>query len=430
MSEAQERSAEDTAMARDADHPDRAAHPDHAAHADRAPLAERAAHTDHTDRADRGDRSDQQRGDRDQHGGGLQGLIRRLIARALQMRLVRAYLRYSEHRGPGLADSITYRALFSVFAGVLLGFSLAALWLGGNPDALRALTDSLDSVIPGLTDVVDPSDVEAPAGFTIVGIVSLVGLVGAAISAITSLRTALRLIADEIHDDGFFLWVLLRNLLVAVGFGGLLAVSAALSVLASLGVAAVASWFGISTSGATDVVTRIIGVVVVFAIDTVAIALVFRLLSGVRAPARALWVGAMLGGAGLTVLQELSGLFVRGATSNPLLASFASLIALLLWFNLSAQVILLASSYIVVATDEAHDRVRERHGATTFAQYRRRRAEDLVQVATRELRAAQEAERQEAEKNALADEQREEKEARKEEEKEEKEDGREEKERG
>jgi membrane protein len=92
------------------------------------------------------------------------------------------------------------------------------------------------------------------------------------------------------------------------------------------------------------------------------------------------------------VLQELSGLFVRGATSNPLLATFAALIALLLWFNLSAQVILLASSYIITATAEAKDRVRERYGAETLAQHRRRRAEDVLHAATRELRAAEEAE--------------------------------------
>ena len=32
-----------------------------------------------------------------------------------------------------LADSVTYRTLFSVFAGVLLGFSIAGLVLAGNP---------------------------------------------------------------------------------------------------------------------------------------------------------------------------------------------------------------------------------------------------------------------------------------------------------
>lgn len=328
---------------------------------------------------------------------GLKGLVQRLTALALQLRLVRAYLRYSEHRGPALADSVTYRALFSVFAGVLLGFSFAALWLGGNPEAMAALTEALNSVVPGLSDVVDPASISAPTSFTVVGIVSLIGLVGAAISAIGSLRTALRILADELHDDGFFLWVLLRNLLVAVAFGGLLALAAVLSVAGTFGISAVASWIGIPAgSEVTSWLTRALGLLAVFAIDTVAVALVFRLLSGVTAPARALWTGAMLGGLGLTVLQELSGLFVRGATANPLLASFAALIALLLWFNLSAQVILLSGSYIVTATAEARDRVRQRYGAATLAQHRRRRAEDLLHAATRELRAAQEAERREA----------------------------------
>ena len=219
--------------------------------------------------------------------GGVRGLVQRLIALALQLRIVRAYLRYTGNRGPALADSITYRALFSLAAAVLLGFSLAGLWLGGNPEALSALSAALERVIPGITEVIDPARVAAPAGFTIVGILSLLGLVGAAISAVGTLRTALRVLADEIHDDGFFLWVLLRNLLVAVGFGGLLALAAALSVLTGVGITAIAEWVGVNPGdGALDAFTRLLGIIVVFAIDTTAIALVFRLLSGVRPPAR------------------------------------------------------------------------------------------------------------------------------------------------
>ena len=36
--------------------------------------------------------------------------------------------------------------LFSIFAGVLLGFSVAALWLAGNPDAWQALIDAVTRV--------------------------------------------------------------------------------------------------------------------------------------------------------------------------------------------------------------------------------------------------------------------------------------------
>lgn len=341
--------------------------------------------------------------EREPGGGGLKSLIRKAIAWALQRRIVRAYLRYSERNGSSLADGITYRTLFSVFAGVLLGFSIAALWLGGNPRAMQALVEAVDHVVPGLAGFIDPAQIDAPTGFTIVGIVSLLGLVGAAIGAIASLRTALRTLADELHDDGGFLWVLLRNLLVALCFGGLVGLAAGLTMVQSFGVPTAASWLGIELSpGAHEVFTRLFGVIVVFVIDTVAIAVVFTLLSGLKPPRRALWVGAAIGGAGLTVLQELSGLFVSGATSNPLLASFAALIALLLWFNLSAQVILIASCYIIVATHEAEDRVRERFGVTTLAQRRRKHAEDVFHAAARELKAAQEAEREEREKESAS----------------------------
>ncbi|PJI55380.1 hypothetical protein CTI14_05350 [Methylobacterium radiotolerans] len=86
----------------------------------------------------------------------------------------------------------------------------------------------------------------------------------------------------------------------------------------------------------------------------------FLLLSGVRPAARSLWSGAFLGAFGLIVLQQLSGLFVGGATSNPLLASFASLLALLIWLQLSTQVILVACAYIVTAEEERGDRLHER----------------------------------------------------------------------
>ncbi|UOQ58301.1 YihY/virulence factor BrkB family protein [Leucobacter allii] len=323
------------------------------------------------------------------------GIVGRGIARLLQWRAVRAYLRYSEHRGPMLADSITYRALFSVFAAVLLGFSAAAIWLGGDPEAMAALTAALDRAVPGLSEVVDLSRIDAPVGFSIVGVVSFIGLAGAAISAIGSLRTALRILADELHDDVFFVWVALRNLLVAAVLGGLLVAAAVLSVAGASGIAAVLGWIGEDDGPVASWLGRGFGVLVVFVIDVLAVALVFRVLSGVRAPARALWGGALIGGAGLTVLQELSGLFVRGASANPLLASFAALIALLIWFNLSAQVILVASSYIVTATAESRDRIRERYGAETLAQHRRRRAEDAVRAASRELRDARSAEERE-----------------------------------
>lgn len=324
--------------------------------------------------------------------GRMNALIARITAWALQRKPVRAFLLYSEHRGPMLADSVTYRALFSVFAGVLLGFSIAGLALAGNPDLLQALIASVDAAIPGLIGeegIIDPAAITAPAGLTITTVISIIALLGAAIGAIGSLRAAFRAIADKITDDVFWLWVLLRNLIIAIGIGAAFAASAVITFFANAGIGAFSDVLGLSeTDPAAVIGTRAVSLVVVFLLDAAAIAVLFRTLSGVKPSLRALLTGAFYGAIGLTVLQQLSSLFVGGASSNPLLASFASLIALLLWFNLSAQVILIAGAYIVTSVDEEQDRVRARFGASTFLQRRVRRAEEAVRLATDELRLA------------------------------------------
>jgi membrane protein len=320
-----------------------------------------------------------------------QNWIDRVIAWALTLRAVRAFLHYLEHRGPMLADSVTYRALFSVFAGVLLGFSVAGLWLNDNPLAFQALVDAVDAAIPGLFDVVDPSEIGLPPGLELAGVLSLFALVGASIGAIGSLRAALYTLADHAFDDVFWIWVLVRNFLLALGIGAAFVVTAIAGFYANVGIDALTEWFGLSPSDpGAIIVPRIAGITLVFLLDVAVVAVLFIVLSGVRAGWRPVLTGAVLGGAGLSVLQQLSGWFVAGAGANPLLASFAALIALLLWFNLSSQVILIASSFIIVTVKEEADRVRVKYGATSFALRRVQRAEDAVRVATDELRLARE----------------------------------------
>ncbi len=294
-----------------------------------------------------------------------------------------------------LADSVTYRALFSVFAGVLLGFSIAALWLAGNPVAWQAIIDSVQTAVPGLIGedgVIKTEDLRAPASLSIAGIISLVALVGSALGAIGSLRTAVRVLAGTVQDDILWIWVILRNLALALGIGVAFVASAFLTFAGQLGVTWIAGMLGLPEDSPLAAWTvRLVSLVVVFALDAVIIIGVFRLLSGVRPSPRSLWSGALLGALGLLALQELSGLFVGGATSNPLLASFASLLALLIWLNFSAQVMLFACAYIVTAEEEKSDRVHAKFAATTFPQRRLQRAEVDVQIATAELRAAQKA---------------------------------------
>jgi membrane protein len=331
-------------------------------------------------------------------GGPFAGVMawsRRATAWVLATKPARAVLIYMERHGPMLADSVTYRTLFSVFAGIFLGFAIGGIWLSGNPDAMDALVATIGAAIPGLvgddSGIISPDDLIQPFTLSITGSLALVGLVAAAIGAIGSLRTAFRELGDQPDDQTFFLWLVLRDLALAIGFGAALAIAAAVTFFSTTALETLFSWIGLSRSDSIyDVTTRTVSIIVIFAIDTVVIAAMFRVLSGLRPSARSLWTGAILGGIGLTVLQVLSSLFVVGATTNPLLASFGSLIALLLWFNFSSQVILIAAAYIITGIDDEHDRVHARHGAPTLAIRRMQRAERRATAAAAELAAARE----------------------------------------
>ncbi|MBM7504557.1 YihY/virulence factor BrkB family protein [Agromyces aurantiacus] len=327
--------------------------------------------------------------------GGLRARVKRLTEWALSTKPVRAFLLYQEQHGAMLADSVTYRTLFSVFAGTFLGFAIAGIWLAGNPEAIDAIVATVSAVIPGLVGdgaVIDPADLVQPITLSIAGAIALVGTVGAAIGAIGSLRTALRSLAGVPDDTTFFIWQLLRDLAIAIAFGVLLVAGAAITVIGTGALGIALGWIGLSSAGAfVEGGSETLSIVVAFVIDTVVIAGLFRLLSGLRPSARALWSGAVLGGLGLTVLQVLSGLFVGGATSNPLLASFGSLVALLIWLNLSSQVVLIASAYVITGVEEERDRVAARYGATSMAARRLKRAERRAADAAAEVAAARDA---------------------------------------
>ncbi len=326
---------------------------------------------------------------------------------ALRRRIVRSFLLYTEHNGPVLAASVTYRALFSLFAAVLLGFSVAAIWLSGRPELWRALVSATDNVVPGLIGeggVIDARELqEVPGTITLAGVIAVVALIAAAIGAIQTVRTAIRMMAGTTAATTSPILLAVRDLLFALAVGVLFVASAVVTFLGSAFATTLLGWLGLGSDTVAAVATRLITLVATFALDAVIIALLFALLSGMRASPRALWGGALIGAAGLVVLQQLSGLFVGGAPSNPLLTSFASLVALLLWLNLSAQVILIACAHVITTAAEERDRIGERYGAATLTQRRVRSAEREVRIATDALQAAREQERQEREALARHD---------------------------
>jgi membrane protein len=136
---------------------------------------------------------------------------------------------------------------------------------------------------------------------------------------------------------------------------------------------------------------RIGSVLVSFALMSAALAAMVRFLTGTSLHWRVIWPGALLGGGAMTILQFGAGFLLSYTPSNPLLATFAIFIGLLLWFRVNGVVMLVASSWIAVSAQdrdvpllsqtEAERRWAEHQTLLLAARIRLREAEDARDVA-------------------------------------------------
>ena len=110
---------------------------------------------------------------------------------------------------------------------------------------------------------------------------------------------------------------------------------------------AVSPWVAtghVSRAGAWNAV--LIGVLVFF--------MLFRLQSRIPVGNRVVLRGAFMGAVGFGVLKYLGAELASGAGNNPLMAGFAVIIGLMIWFNLVMQWLLLTTAWI--ATGPRSDR--------------------------------------------------------------------------
>src|SRR5690606_26757564 len=136
-------------------------------------------------------------------------------------------------------------------------------------------------------------------------------------------------------------------------FGGALLLGALLSTLGVWALTQAFALVGWSTrSWLFTLGVRLLTVAVIFAVNTFALAALVRFLTGTSIPWRTIWPGAALGGGVLVVLQLALGLLLSYVPANPLLATFAVLVGLLLWCRWISIVVLAAASWIAVAADD------------------------------------------------------------------------------
>ena len=76
--------------------------------------------------------------------------------------------------------------------------------------------------------------------------------------------------------------------------------------------------------------------------------IMFRVAAGLKPARRSLLEGTILAAVGTTVLQIFSTQLLASAGKNPILAPFAIIIGLLIWFNLVSQVYVICAAWVAI----------------------------------------------------------------------------------
>ena len=271
--------------------------------------------------------------------GGLRARAMRLLARARASRLGRAVTRFGERGGTVLAGGVAYAAVFSLFATLTIAFTVGLALLGRDAALREAFLEQLAAWLPGLVGeggLLDPEDLRLTVGPGVAGVVAAGALVWSASAFMGALGAGLRAMLDESTPRGRPVPPVVRTWLGFLGVG----LGLVLSTVLSVGVTRIAALAG---QGAV----RGAGMLLALLVDTALVAFVLRVVAGVRPPRRDLLLGSLAAALAFGVVRYLGvGVVAASASSNPVLAPFAALAALLVWLGLLARVVLLVAAWV------------------------------------------------------------------------------------
>jgi membrane protein len=248
---------------------------------------------------------------------------------AIPMAVVR---KFGNDQAGNLAALIAYYAFFSIFPLLLVFTTILGFVLQGNSTLYKNVSDSVLGHFPGLQLGTHPLTGSVPA--LIIGVLgSLWGGLGVTQAAQNAFD---RVWAVPFKDRPDFIHSRVRGLLLLMCLGVLFLASAVVTSLVT-----------VTLSG---VLVKIAGYVITLGVNFGLYVAAFRFLTAATIPTRCLWLGAAVGAVFLEILQLVGGIYVKHVINNAheTYGVFATVIGLLVWLHLLAQMTLYAAEINVV----------------------------------------------------------------------------------
>ncbi|MFD3935593.1 YihY/virulence factor BrkB family protein [Streptomyces sp. NPDC058611] len=274
-----------------------------------------------------------------------------LAARLMRTHAWRSYERLDRVHWTRLAAAITFISFLALFPLITVAAAVGAALL--SKEQLATLQKNLAEQVPGISDQLDLDALVANAGT--IGLVAGAILLFTGIGWVGAMRDCLRAVWDKDEDEGNPFSRKGKDALVLLGLGGVGLASAAASTFGSSAVGKSAEWLGIPRDGAGGALLRsgafLVGVLAAFLL----LLYVLTLLPGVEPPRGRLIQAALIGAVGFELLKLLLSGYMREVAAKSMYGAFGVPIALLLWINFTAKLLLFVSSWTATRADADGD---------------------------------------------------------------------------
>ncbi|WP_393079165.1 YihY/virulence factor BrkB family protein [Streptomyces sp. LN704] len=264
-----------------------------------------------------------------------------LVTRLMATHAWRSYERLDRVKWTRLAAAMTFVSFVALFPLLTVAAAVGAATLSVHQQ--KQLQDKIAEQVPGISDQLDINTLVQNAGT--IGVIAGAVLLLTGIGWVGQMRDCLRAVWELPDSEEN---PLLRKLVdggVLVGLGGAVLVTIGASAAASTTVGWTARLFGVDQNGWGGGLLHAAAFAVAVLADFLLLLYLLTLLPGVQPSRRRLVVAALIGAAGFELLKLLLSSYMRGIASKSMYGAFGVPVALLLWINFTAKLLLFCASW-------------------------------------------------------------------------------------
>ncbi|MEU0025252.1 YihY/virulence factor BrkB family protein [Streptomyces sp. NPDC006335] len=260
----------------------------------------------------------------------------------------RSYERLDRVKWTRLAAAMTFTSFVALFPVLTVAAAIAAATLSTKQQ--NDLQNKIADQVPGISDQLNIDDLVQNAGT--VGLIAAAALLFTGINWAGSMRECLRAVWELPDEDENAVLRKGKDLGILVGLGGAVLVTLAISTVASALVDWIGGGLGLQEGGAGRALLQAAAFVIAVLADFLLLLYVLTLLPGVEPRRRRLFVAALTGAVGFELLKLLLSGYMQGVATKSMYGAFGVPVALLLWINFTAKLVLFCAAWTATGSKE------------------------------------------------------------------------------